>query len=264
MGKDTYSPQHVIASAGRALADAVARCNAVDRAGEENIHEIRKAMKEVRAYWRLMQGALGKHRCGDGNLRCGQAAKQLSAARDQVIMLATLGKLSRGAGAKTAKALDQAKQAVREAVNREPPGGIDWAKTADLIREDAAAWSGLDPASIDPADIRRSWERTRRKMQACYRRCRKSADPESMHRWRKWSTQWLLQEQLLHPGRAKRISRLDKLGDLLGRHHDLAVLSQWLEHVDCLSEQANQRARRAIRKRQDELTRRVRKLGRGV
>lgn len=262
MGKEAYNPRHVIAQARRLLADAATRCQAPTRESEDNVHEIRKDLKKVRAYWRLMRHALGKRHSKAGNARCKQAAKQLSALRDHVVILGTLDDLGQDRGTKTAMAFGQARQAMHEMVNGSPARGIDWDQVADLIRNDDAAWSGLNAASIDPADIKRGWQRTRKKARQYFDRSRKNPSPETLHNWRKWAKRWLEQEELLHPEKEQRIERLDALGELLGRHHDLAVLSHRLWRNDHFGGKPQKRVRRSISKRQGGLQKQALKLGR--
>ena len=262
MGKDAYNPARIIDAARGLLADAAARCHAPDRDSEHNVHAVRKALKRVRAYWRLMRYALGKTHSKAGNARCRQAAKQLSAARDHVVMLGTLEAVGKAAGGKTAMAVGQARHAMHAETDPPPTRGIDWALVHDLVRNDDAAWSGLDPSAIDPAQVKRGWQRTRRKAREGYRGARRRLDAESMHEWRKWAKRWLEQETLLHPGKDRRIDRLDRLGDALGEHHDLAVLARRLWRNDRFGGRPQRRVRKTIGKRQSGLEKRSLKLGR--
>lgn len=261
MGQQTYNPKRVIDAARVLLADAATRCNAPDRASVENIHEIRKDLKTVRAYWRLMRHALGKRHSKAGNLRCKQAAGQLADARDHVVMLGTLDALSMNTDRKTTLAIGQAKQAMHEVVQAPPTQGIQWGQVADLIRNDDAAWSGLAPDAIDPADVKSAWQRTRNKARKRYQRSRKHPEAEKLHDWRKWAKRWLKQEELLHPEKSKRIGRLDKLTDLLGLHHDLAVLSHQLWRNDHFGGKPQRRVRQSIAKQRGPLEKSALKLG---
>lgn len=261
MGRQAYNPQRIIDAARALLADAATRCHAPDRHTDENIHDIRKALKKVRAYWRLMRYAVGKRYSEAGNARCKQAGRQLAGPRDHVVMLGTLDDLGKDAVSKAAMAFGQAKQAVHEAAGCTPTKHIDWDRVADLIRNDDAAWSGLDASAIDPADIRHGWERTRRKAQDGYRAVRRKPDHETLHDWRKWTKRWLEQEELLHPDKDKRINRLDELGEMLGRHHDLAVLMHRLRRNDHFGGKPQQRVRKTINQRQAGLEKAALKLG---
>lgn len=262
MGKDAYNARHIIDEARRLLSDAATRCHAPGREGDENIHEIRKDLKKVRAYWRLMRYALGKRHSKAGNQRCKEAAKQLAGPRDHVVMLGVLDGLGLDAGGKTAMAVGQAKHALHGAADASPTDDIDWRKVEDLVRNDDAAWSGLDAESLDPAEIKRGWKRTRRKARAGFEHSRGKPDAEALHNWRKWAKRWLQQEELLHPGKSKRIGRLDELGDVLGRHHDFAVLKHRLCRDDRFGGKPQKRVRKSIGKRQAGLEKQALKLGR--
>jgi len=261
MSKQAYNPQRIIDADRSLLADAATRCNAPDRTSADNVHEIRKDLKAVRAYWRLMRHALGKRTSRAGNERCKQAARQLAGARDHVVMLGTLDELGEETGNKTAMAVGQAKQAMHEAVDAAPTQDIHWDKVADLIRNDDAAWSGLKTETIDPADIKSAWKRTRKKARKRYQRSRKDPQPEMLHDWRKWTKRWLKQEELLHTAKTKRIARLDKLTDVLGLHHDFAVLAHRLWRNDHFGGKPQRRVRKSITKRQRELEKKALKLG---
>lgn len=261
MNHDVYRASRVIDAARALHADALTRCHAADRSSDENIHEIRKDLKKVRAYWRLMRYALGKRHSKAGNERCKQAAAQLSGARDQAVMLGTLDALASEAGSKTAMAIGQAKQAMCEAADTLGNADITWDQVVDLIRNDDAAWSGLDASAIAPDDLHRGWKRTRRKARRGCKQSRQHPDGETLHSWRKWIKRWLEQEKLLHPGKAKRLKRLDALCDLLGMHHDLVVLSERLWRNDHFGGEAQQRVRRAIARRRAGLEKRALKLG---
>lgn len=261
MPNKTYNPSTVIDAARHLLADAAARCHAPHRADPENVHDIRKDLKTVRAYWRLMRHALGKRHSKAGNARCKEAARQLADARDHVVMLETLDDVGRDTKAKTAMAMGQAKQAMQHTEPGEPTNEIDWQRVEDLIRNDDAAWSGLSNESIDPSDVKRSWKRTRRKAARAYRRSRKRPAAQALHDWRKWTKRWLVQEELLHADKAKRIDRLDTLGDLLGRHHDLAILAERLWRNDRFGGKPQKRVRKALAKRRAVLQKQALKLG---
>jgi len=262
MGKQAYKPQRIIDGARKLLADAATRCHAPDRTSEDNVHEIRKDLKTVRSYWRLMRHPLGKRYSKAGNERCKQAARQLAAARDRVVMLGTLDEIGNDTGSKTAMAVGQAKQAMQEAVHYPPEQQIEWDNVADLIRNDDAAWSGLDPSAIDPADVKRSWKRTRKKARKYHKSSRKDPNAETLHAWRKWVKRRLKQEELLHPGKTKRIDRLDDLSDVLGLHHDFAVLSHRLWRNDHFGGKPQRSVRKSIGKRQRKLEKQALKLGR--
>lgn len=264
MGLSAYNPAHIIDSARSLHADAATRAMSPDRAADANIHEIRKDLKKVRAYWRLMRFALGKRHSQAGNQRCKEAAQQLASARDHVVMLGTLDELGRDADPAVAMALGQAKQAMLQAVGDTVTRRIDWQKVSDLLRNDDAAWSGLAPARIDPADIKRGWKRTRRKAREHYRQARERPEPEALHAWRKWAKRWLQQEQLLHPSKKGRIDTLDQLSDLLGLHHDCAVLAHRLWRNDQFGGRPQQRVRQALAQRQADLEKQSLRLGRKI
>lgn len=261
MPSDAYNAKPIIDESRRLLADAVTRCHAADRSSDESIHAIRKDLKKVRAYWRLMRFALGSEHSKAGNERCKQAAAQLAGARDHVVMLGTLDALGGNAGSKTAMAIGQAKQAMLETADVPTNNDIAWDKVIDLVRNDEAAWSGLDASGFAPDDLHRGWKRTRRKARRGYKQSRRQPDGETLHGWRKWVKRWLEQEKLLHPDKTKRLKRLDDLADLLGMHHDLVVLSERLWRNDHFGGEPQQRARRAIARRRAGLEKKALKLG---
>lgn len=261
MKKDAYNPARVIGAARRMLADAQVRCQTPDRLSEENIHEVRKHLKAVRAYWWLIRDAAGDAAIKSGNTRCSRAAKHLSLARDQAVMHATLEALSHKAGPDDRSAIDRAKVVIGAGDDPSGTQRIDWPAVIDLLREDESAWAGLDASAIKPVSIRRGRKRTQRKAKRCYRSAKATAKAELMHAWRAWVKRVYAQERLLHPDRTSRLKRLDRLGDLLGLHHDLSVLWQRLAADGPSSDEDRRRINALIAARQAKLAAKTLRLG---
>lgn len=263
MEKDVPSALIVIDAARRLLADASARCLSPQRDSEESIHEVRKTLKKVRAYWRLMRVAVGKRRATAGNARCSEAARQLASARDLTVMRRTLDELDADRPQQAGEASDAVRDALHGKDDHAPAvAGIDWALVAALLADEDLAWSALDAGAIDGDDVGQGRRYTRRKARQGYRRSRQSPDAPTLHTWRKWAKRWLYQEQLLHPGKAGRIAALHELDDRLGRHHDMAVLLDRLERSDESAGKPLARLQRSIRKGQRRLAREAMMLGR--
>lgn len=250
-------------AAGRAE-KALERLRGGDEDPAEAIHGARKDMKKLRAVLRLSRGALPKRLYKEENRRYRDAARALSASRDAEVKLETLDALA-----------EQGRELPREAVEA-------WRQILDRDREaavnaaQAEAAIGLIEEGLER--IQRwplkgdSWKLVGGEVQRAYRRGRRAmaaatADPseESFHEWRKRAKDLWYQLRLLGPAWSGPLGAVaeeaHRLTNLLGDHHDLAVLREDLRERR-LGEEETRALEGAISSRQEQLAGEALDLGR--
>jgi len=206
-----------------------------DRA--EAIHSARKDLKKLRSVLRLVRTELGGERFRAENDRYRGAARRLSASRDAEIKLATLTALARRfdgqlpgdsltewqealSSGRTAAATDEALLGEIERAIGEIEAGRE---EIGRWRLPGGSWKLLDPG------LERTYRRGRRaKQQAGALR-----NAEAVHEWRKrvkdlWYQLRIVQEAW-PPILGAMADQAHGLAELLGEHHDLALLLTDLE-----------------------------------
>jgi CHAD domain-containing protein len=196
------------------------------------VHGARKDLKKLRSLLRLVRADLGKKRYRAENARYRDAARLLSGPRDAEVKLETLTGL-RERYPEEMPATARLERALED--ERERLAGAD---AADLERrlEQAAEAIAAGGAEIDDWELEGSgFELLRAGVERSYRRGRDDFralgdDPadEAVHEWRKrvkdlWYHLRLL--RTIWPAAMKAAAdTAHELADLLGDHHDLAVL----------------------------------------
>lgn len=211
-----------------------------DKAGcawqKEDVHELRKRLKEIRALLRLLRGPLGQPRFAEWNGRLRDMARGLSGQRDAEAMLETWERLRQE---KTLQALTTDSQAtvsrrlraripVQPAAAEQGHGAV--AEELDRVRR------ALRGASLSNRGFRLlgvGLSKTYSDGRKALRRLRRSrTDNELRHAWRKRVKDHWYQTRLLRDiwpqAMALRCQQLQRLSDLLGDDHDLALLEQLL------------------------------------
>lgn len=255
-------------AAGRAAA-ALERLRD-SRAGELDtasaVHGARKDLKRLRTVLRLLRAELGRKRYRRAKARFREAARALSRTRDAEVKLVTLEALS-------AHALPL------------PEGAVDsWRKILERDRAAAAGMAGDEPLAVAIAQIEAgleeigawglegdSWKTIGPALTRSYRdgrRAMKAAPTggeDGLHEWRKrakdlWHELRLLGDAWSGPLEAT-AAETHRLSELLGDHHDLAVLREDL-HERNLGEEQTRALEAAIDRRQEELAAAAMALGR--
>lgn len=194
----------------------------------DNVHEVRKHVKKVRAVLRLLEAGLGKaYDSLSTALR--SASRRLSALRDADASGETLEKLRlrypRVLTASVVRSLDRVlkadKQRAQSRVPRLLPGVVRTLKrsTRTVPRQIRKA-AGQDAMR---AGMRRTYRRAREAMTLA----RGQHDDEGLHRWRRRVKDHWYHMRLLKGvnGRISgRVRRLKQLGTWLGDHQNLVVL----------------------------------------
>src|SRR5262245_24595938 len=204
---------------------------------DEVVHEVRKSLKKIRAVLRLVRPVLGVKCYRRENTCLRDAARPLTEVRDARILIETLDKLLEHfqehiAGrsfADVRAALWDNLRAVRKRVLNEHNAFVVVAESVSQVRERVKDW----------ADVPDKWSSVGAGLQDVSRQARAAfrdaaADPSvaKLHEWRKQVKYLRYQFEVLRPLWPERMEELaaeaDRMGDLLGDDHDLAVLRQML------------------------------------
>jgi CYTH domain-containing protein/CHAD domain-containing protein len=226
------------------------------------IHGARKDLKKLRAVLRLVRADLGEKDFRAENRRFRDAGRLLSASRDAEVKLETLkgleerfgGELPLAPALAWSEALNTEREAIATAADEEV--GAKIAAAVEQIESGgaripawklkASGWKLLEPG-ID---------RGYREGREALRQTQKRRDPDSVHEFRKRSKDLWYQQRLLSgcwPGLLEESAeQAHQLSELLGDHHDLAVLAADLDaRVGVVAERDAIRA--LIERRQEEL-----------
>lgn len=192
------------------------------------IHEVRRRCKRLRGLLRLVRPGFSEF--ARENARIRDAAAGLSVARDRQVLLDTLGTLNVGT--------DHTERPMPAATAPETaPGSRDDAALAQFrtamedIRPCAEAWTVCqDGYSL----IGKGLVETYRAARLRQRRAERLGTPEAFHRWRKKVKYLFYQLCLLQPSAPDIIPAFrrsaEHLSELLGQHHDLAMLTDVLRN----------------------------------
>jgi CHAD domain-containing protein len=231
------------------------------------VHGARKDIKKLRTVLRLLRDALGDKRFRREDARFRDVARALSGNRDAAVKLETLEALSEQAEGLPEEAvqawrkiLDRDREAVSNAARDEPTVvaaivqlevGLheiqDWGLEGD-------SWKTIGPA------LTRTYRRGRKAMKTA-----KGGDEADLHQWRKRAKDLWYELRLLGeawPGPlAATAAEAHRLTELLGDHHDLAVLREDLRERN-LGAEATRALAAAISRWQEELAAEAMALGR--
>ena len=237
----------------------------------EVVHETRKRFKRLRACVRLARDAIGEETYERENAVFRTAGQRISGPRDAQVLLETLDALLErfaeelpvGVAADLCARLEQEKDAATASLrDGDGDGDGDGAIAATLVTVEHAlsrttTWTferdGFD--ALSPG-LRRTYRRGRKAMKAA----RKDPSAENLHEWRKRVKDLWHATELVGDARPKRLEkfakRTHKLSSLLGDHHDLHVLREYVEaHPQGFDDEASRQALLAV------LDRRSRRLG---
>jgi CHAD domain-containing protein len=198
---------------------------------------VRKSLKKVRAVLRLVRPEIGEAAYRAENICFRDTARPLTEVRDAKILVETLDHLTGHFKEHVAgrsfedvrKALQTNLRAVRRRVLDEQDA---FAVAADVLRQ-------ARERVKDWADVPNKWSALGPGLEEVYRRAGAAfdnacADPtvEKLHEWRKQAKYLRYQLEVLRPLWPERMEELageaDRMGELLGDDHDLAMLRQAL------------------------------------
>lgn len=207
------------------------------------IHAARKDLKKLRGVVRLVRSQLGADLYRKEDRRYREAARALAQNRDLEVKVETLVALRRRCGEEIADDLAAAwlaalerdrDEAARQATAGATRSGIEAARAAIAAgREEIAGWPLRgDSWELFEADLLRGYRHGRRAM----KRARAKPTAENAHEWRKRAKHHWYQLRILReawsPVLSETAEQAHRLTELLGDHHDLAVLAEDLASRD--------------------------------
>lgn len=228
------------------------------------VHGARKDMKKLRTVLRLLRDELPKD-VYEQEMQCyREAARALSAARDAEVKLATLDDLA----GRTGELPGEAVEAWRQILDRDREAAVnlsgDEQAVTDRLEAGLARIEGWrlegDSWQVMDGGLRRAYRRGRRAMRAA------DVYPSEthFHQWRKRAKDLWYELQLVSGAWSETLEPLadeaHRLSDLLGDHHDLAVLRADL-HERRLGEAETRALEAVIDARQTGLAREAFALG---
>jgi CHAD domain-containing protein len=195
------------------------------------IHDIRTAIKQFRALWRLLRPVIPLEVYERNNTDLRSAGRRLSATRDLEASRSTVVKLLKQK--KSLKDRSRLETVLKGLIIQKnfqpiPENGGELNKAIGVLKEsrnnfsslslDKDGWIALEPG------LRETYGRARTEM----KRAHKTQDDEYLHSWRKISKYLWYQlqflEQIRPDGLEKIVRNLKKLGQQLGNYHDNATL----------------------------------------
>lgn len=222
---------HAIRRMARAeLADAREALSAPGRSVDERVHDVRTAIKKVRALVRLVKP---KRQTRRANRRLEKVGGAVSAARDAEVVLKTFDGLVRGMHKPLPPSLAAARAHLRARLRAEARPLARPRTTAALDARLARARRAVERwvpdkdrwRAVGPG-LTSGYRRARQAMRAAYR----SDSGADFHAWRRAVKTHRHQMHALapiDPGTLRpRVGALDRLGQLLGDEHDLTVLEE--------------------------------------
>ncbi|HEY5943615.1 MAG TPA: CHAD domain-containing protein [Solirubrobacterales bacterium] len=227
----------------------------------ESIHSGRKDLKKLRSALRLVRGELGDDLYRAENRRYRDAGRLLAQSRDAEVKVETLRSLRERFGEELPRDLADAWLAALERERDEIAGKAGSEGGSRIAEARAAIAAGR--AAIDDWPLRDdSWQLVEAGLLSSYRRgrramnrTRKNPSAENVHEWRKRTKDLWYQLRILRdawkPVLGETTDQAHGLADLLGDHHDLAVLVEDLASRELPGDR--DAVRTAIDRRQQEL-----------
>ncbi len=217
--------------------------------GERTVHETRKALKRLRALLRLLRDELGGKRYARENAALRDCARRLAGARDAEVMVGTLKnlverhpkQLAHSAAVRElrtqllAESEDAAAHAIEDPrVRREVAGELR------AVRARAERWKLRERGfKLLAPGLERLYRQGRSGLRVARRRGGKGSGTrgaEALHQWRKRVKDLRYAAETLDRGgrgtggfyqNVRRVARrADRLGEMLGEEHDLALLAR--------------------------------------
>jgi CHAD domain-containing protein len=202
---------------------------------ERRVHEARKALKRLRALLRLLQDELGEQAYERESTLLRETGRKLARARDAEVLLSTLEDLIARHPGKLASRRGVLR--LRARLQRERDGAAELALAnsamhagtlAELraMRARVGEWQLAELGGIEAVEpaLERLYGKGRKRMRRAAKAKGEARRMRTLHEWRKRVKDLRYAAEML--GARKLAKRADKLGELLGEEHDLAVLAQ--------------------------------------
>lgn len=193
------------------------------------VYELRKRIKKVRAILRLLKSHLGPLYVEE-NRRLGDIARRFSARRDLDVSLELIETLSSHYKRKTT--LNPHRHALLQKRSALPNLDAVISESCDILSGTRKRIEDWPLHQLSSSFIDSQLEKTHGQSRRALERARSTRKPEDFHEFRKSVKRELNQVRLFSTTSESEIKRLDRLGSLLGDHHNLVIL---LQNVDSTS-----------------------------
>ncbi|HEY7159258.1 MAG TPA: CHAD domain-containing protein [Gemmataceae bacterium] len=216
---------------------------------DEAVHEARKCFKKIRAVLRLVRPAISTKSYRGENICFRDAGRPLTKVRDAKIFIETLDQLvehfkEHVAGRSFADVRQTLKYNLRDVRKRVLDEQNAFAVVSETVRkaqERIKSWADVPNKG---AVVRAGLEDVYRRARDAYEAAAADSTVEELHEWRKQAKYLRYQLEVLRPiwpGRMEELANeADRMGDLLGDDHDLAMLRRMLtedpEHFGAASD----------------------------
>jgi len=195
---------------------------------DTSVHSLRIGVKRLRASWRLLQREIPEVLFNDAEARLKAIHRTLAPARDELGVLT----IARSLVAKTTKKKSRAALSiVAHTLGEHGAGALTRAsmdQVSDGYQQESGVWRDLDVESLHDRALIDGFVHSYQRGRRLGRRVLEHDDTALMHSWRRWVKNSFYQLDMIRPvlcasNRARRWY-LDRLGDALGKHHDLMLL----------------------------------------
>jgi CHAD domain-containing protein len=195
---------------------------------DTSVHSLRIGVKRLRASWRLLQREIPEASFNDAEARLKAIHRTLAPARDELAVLM----IARSLAAKTTKKKSRAALALVAQTLGEHGAPVltraSMDQVSDGFQQESGVWRDLDIEALHDQALIDGFVRSYQRGRRLGRRALEHDDAAVMHRWRGWVKNAFYQLDMIRPvlcasNRARRWY-LDRLGDALGKHHDLMLL----------------------------------------
>ncbi len=235
----------------RLLAEVARDIGDERRSPEDRIHDIRVAMKKIRALLRMVRSDIPKTSYAKADELAGSLKNHFGQARDasvQAALLADLLDQSEAVAVATTLGLD-----AQNEISLPHPS-----RACDLCSRLTALVKAFPSFPQESSSLEAAWRETCRAVRRGFQTCRTHRQDDPLfHEWRKRVKRLLYQSSALGPPFDALVPTADCLASTLGTHHDLSLLTDRL--ADCL---AGSRAEQAALAQKAARSERALKLGR--
>jgi CHAD domain-containing protein len=248
------------------LDDAIGRLKKNGKS-DTAVHDVRRELKRARATLRLLRKSMGGPPYRRDNWAIRDVARLLTPLRDAKVLVRTLGRLRRvgedndlgAAGSLLTREFQEEQQAI---ARRLLPKHL--VAAADVLRTVQERVREIPRARLDECSISEGLGRAYKAGRRAFRRVKDQGTDGRLHEWRK-QVKYLLNQidvarQLGGAKLKKRRKYSQRLADLLGDDHDLAVLNAKIKAS--ASHEVSRRLALRIEKRRAVLQREARRVGR--
>ena len=207
---------------------------AVERETETTVHESRKALKRLKALFKLVRSGLAEQTYAREYGVVRDVSRSLSGARDLEVMPLTLAAL--GAGSARREAVDQVLAAIERAREKGASGARRREKFSSAMSELEAARARYPKMRLRENSftvLEQGSARGLRTLRRQFDRALASGEDDDYHDWRKSAQLHWRHLRLLSDNwpamMAARITATKSLAAVLGHDHDLSVLANFLK-----------------------------------